>query len=71
MIGRWPLRFVGTINAHDMLTQFVNVLHHQGAGGEVVGPFFCHLLLGSVAVVVLAADLRGEDRCTLQESTTC
>src|SRR5215212_7437285 len=68
-VGRWPVRFVGAVNAHNTLMQYVNVPHYQGTSGEVVGPLFRHLLLGSLAIVVLAADFRGEDWGTLQESS--
>src|SRR5918997_4802290 len=67
LIGCWLVRFVGAVDAHNALVQYVDVPHHQGTSGEVVGPFFRHLLLGSLTVIVLAADFRGEDRSAVQE----
>src|ERR671911_2705792 len=46
MIGCWPVRFIGAVDTHNALVEYVDVPHHQGACGEIVGPIFRHFLLG-------------------------
>src|SRR4051812_27538171 len=56
--GRW----IGRGVAIDRFRNGINIPDDNSAGGEVVRPLGCHISLGSISRVVLAANFNSECR---------
>src|SRR5262249_54675633 len=66
-VYRWIMGIARSVDLDNIIAKQVYIPHHQSAGCEIVAPFFGHLLLCSIAVIVFAPYFNGELGGALKE----